>query len=448
MSKLSLNASSLNSKSYIVGTVSNNFNLSDSINDFGSKFEDIKYENDSNTSAININLNEINILEAKISSNTNSISNLKQSINDNSTSLNTITLNINSNKNIINNLKTSVSSNTTSIGTITSSNSLNISSIGNISASNSLNISSLNNLTNPVTSNTYAIANISTSISSNITSLNNLTNSISSNTSSIANISTSNSSNINLLNNLKPVVTSNTILINSLTSDVLSNISSINSLSNTNSNNINSVNNLSTSYSLNYYSIDDLTIKNNSNITSENNLKQTNDSNITSITEISNLNACLLNTTSFFQNYLMLNFPFPITVGSFKSFNFIPNNFIYISNSSDKIAFVLRDEFSVFQRFRCSIEGSLVTTSFFHLLYNISSDSFLSALSINSPVSLEILISLPNIVSFLVNGKLIAQTLIYNDILNNLPLTQGTGGAPVSNTTSFGCLAINNFKQG
>jgi len=207
------------------------------------------------------------------------------------------------------------------------------------------------------------------------------------------------------------------------------------------------VNNLSNSSSLHYYSIEDLQSKNNSNINSVSNLKTTNDSNLSSTVEILNLEACLLNTTSFFQDYTILPLPFPITFGSFKIFNFIPNSFIYISNGSDNISIVLRDEFTNFQRFRCSIEGSLVSTSSFNLLYNISSDSFLSGLQINSPVSLEIMISYPNLVSFFVNGKLIAQTLLYDDVLNNLPFVHGIGGFPASSATSIGCLAINNFKQ-
>jgi len=141
--------------------------------------------------------------------------------------------------------------------------------------------------------------------------------------------------------------------------------------------------------------------------------------------------------------YHLRQFKYPFHFGSISSFHYIPNNYIYLAGQTD-IYVNFRDEFTNANRFRCTIGGSVLTTSAFNLLYYISSDTYLSSLTTNSPICLEIMFSLPNVISFIVNGKIIAQTTVGDDFLTNLPLTWGGGGAHAT-PNNLGNLIVKNY---
>jgi hypothetical protein len=144
--------------------------------------------------------------------------------------------------------------------------------------------------------------------------------------------------------------------------------------------------------------------------------------------------------------YYVVPFINPLFYGSIKSTNYTPNCFMFFHSLNSQMDICFRDEFAVFNRFRCSVGGPAIGNSAFNLLYNISSDTYLSSLTNNSPVCLELVYSFPNILSFVVNGKVIAQTLLGTDGQNLMPLMLGVGGYKTNNL-DLGNLIITNYSS-
>lgn len=390
MSMLTINASSINSNVFNLGNVANSINLADSLGNVDSVIETFKSEIEGNSLAISVNVNSIEALTDENETNLSTINSLKNSVASNLDSINNLTVSVDANNSLINNVKTSVTANTNSINSLTTSVASNTTSINNLATSVASNKSSINSLSTSVASNTTSIANLNISVNSNTTSIANLLNSVNSNSISINNLATSVASNTTLIGNLVPSVDSNTNYINNLASSVNSNTMTINNVR------------LTTPYLYN-------------------------------------------STTGVLEPpYNLRSFIYPFSFGSITSYNYIPNNYIYVCNQNNSISINFRDEFTVAKRFRCTIGGSGLTSSAYNLLYYTSGDPYLSSLATNDPVYLEIMISLPNVISFLVNGKIIAQTLFNNDFLYYFSLRWGVGGIQAT-PNNIGNLIVKSY---
>jgi hypothetical protein len=166
-------------------------------------------------------------------------------------------------------------------------------------------------------------------------------------------------------------------------------------------------------------------------------------------TSINSLESCkpyVLDTSYEASTHLVFpestfNFIKPFTYGVAKSYNFVPNNYLFIHTNQYQLMAILADETVPYNAFRCTIQTSPSYGDEFNLYYFIANDPYLSTLTTGKPVCLEILYSYPNILSFIINGKVIVQRLLSSGAKLLLPFVAGSGGY-VTPSSGLGSMII------